>query len=656
MRVPTVGRRRLAATAATLACAVVVSTQLRDPAASQPIPRHAAGLDDAGYLAVADELQRHLDPLWNAQEARYEPGPGSTDTEVNADLLVVHSLAALSGHRGPARSDARARAIARFLVSRQVWTGGGWLAVPGRPNRHLVFDVEAIDGLVHAYLARDAIGLDAATVTRIRQEIHTAATSREWAFPALRLNQINWYCAVYAADAIVNGERRALAAGMGGQLARFAAGVAPHGTKAGNLGPGLHFHYLPDRGPRAGQNVDSAEYANIVLSFSRFYDLARRSGMPQPRQSALLRDWVRRVLAGYWTHSGYQNWDTGLGFARWHQRKKAALTQLALIGVASADELQPGPEWGSWAKWMLDRGLLGYDALVRRERAIPAALAYGVDTVPQSRANAYLAAARYAANAVRAVEAGLGRRCSTAPPALYSFDPDTGRLAVTTPTYNTAIVPVNQRSIPYGGVELARLFDARQEVAANIGGSGLDAFGLTARAHGRVLLATQYGDRGYGTNPLRLDGVDANDMSRRPHAGPFRALRAHADVRAHGLRATTRYRFTPGAIEARWTLRASRAVDAAVTFPSWGAGAHVVATLRDGRTVTLGAAPIALAEVMSLRVVSERGGYRITPLQRPAGATVGLVATRPQPSDPHPGPTTEVRHVRSFAVRMVISS
>ena len=62
----------------------------------------------------------------------------------------------------------------------------------------------------------------------------------------------------------------------------------------------------------------------------------------------------------------------------------------------------------------------------------------------------------------------------------------------------------------------------------------------------------------------------------------FTELRAHADVRAHGLRATTRYRFTPGAIEARWTLRGLRAADGAVTFPSWGAGAHVVATLRDG--------------------------------------------------------------------------
>ena len=69
------------------------------------------------------------------------------------------------------------------------------------------------------------------------------------------------------------------------------------------------------------------------------------------------------------------------------------------------------------------------------------------------------------ANAARAVDAGLGRKPGQVPPPLYAFDPDTGRLAVTTPTYNTAIVAVNQRAFPYGGLDLARLFDGTQEVA-----------------------------------------------------------------------------------------------------------------------------------------------------------------------------------------------
>ena len=56
--------------------------------------------------------------------------------------------------------------------------------------------------------------------------------------------------------------------------------------------------------------------------------------MPAPRELRLLRDWVRRAISGYWTHAGYLNWDTGLGYQRWHQRKKVGLAQGALIGVA----------------------------------------------------------------------------------------------------------------------------------------------------------------------------------------------------------------------------------------------------------------------------------------------------------------------------------
>ncbi len=60
-------------------------------------------------------------------------------------------------------------------------------------------------------------------------------------------------------------------------------------------------------------NFDSPEYANIVLGFARVYPQARAAGMAKPQQLQLLRDWVRRVISGYWTHAGYLSWDTGLG-------------------------------------------------------------------------------------------------------------------------------------------------------------------------------------------------------------------------------------------------------------------------------------------------------------------------------------------------------
>jgi hypothetical protein len=113
--------------------------------------------------------------------------------------------------------------------------------------------------------------------------------------------------------------------------------------------------------------------------------------------------------------------------------------------------------------------------------------------------SARLAAARIAGNAARAVAAGLGRANAVVPPPLFAFDPDTGRLAVTTPADNTAIVPVNQRAFPYGGIELAQLFDAHQEVAA---GPAAGRVPTPAQQAGRL--------RGRAAAPCRRDGADAD--------------------------------------------------------------------------------------------------------------------------------------------------
>ena len=140
-------------------------------------------------------------------------------------------------------------------------------------------------------------------------------------------------------------------------------------SSVGNFGPGMRFHYLPDRTINAPTNVDSAEYANIVLTFTRFYDQARRAGMPRAERrppSELMRQWITRAISGYWTHAGYMNWDSGLGFERWHQGKKLGLTQEALIGLASSDTLLPGKQWGQWSKSMLDNGFDFYDRLAAR--------------------------------------------------------------------------------------------------------------------------------------------------------------------------------------------------------------------------------------------------------------------------------------------------
>ena len=628
-----------AALAAAVACAVV-----------QP-PASSAAVRGDDYVAVADRLALSLDGLWNEREQRYDPGNGAV-SEVNADLLLVHSVAALRGLDGPSRADARARAIVVFLTGPQIWRatppsdpavrGPGWRSAPGGA-RHPVFDAEVAEGLACAYTARTVLGLAPASSDRIREQIALVARGPDYAWPALRLNQFNWATTLFAADAEVNGQTAALASGLGHHLERFLSQASR------NLGPGLHFYYLPGLGLRAHSNLDSPEYADIVLGFSRHYGEAREAGMPAPPRLALLRDWVRRVLAGYWTHAGYLNWDTGLGFYRWHQRKKVPLAQAALLGIAAMPELQPGPEWGAWAKWLLDRGFETYVARVERDGRIPCALAYGVHTVPQAASNAYLAAARYAANAMRALQAGLDRAPSAATPALYSYDPDTGRLAITTPSYNTAIVPVNHGAFPYGGLDIARLFDADQEVAANIGGLGTAAFGLTVRSGSRTLIRTQYGARAYGASPLRLDGLRAA----RVHAGPFTVLRAHGSVLAHGLRATSAYRFTPGFIDARWSV-SGRGGTASVTFPSWGRQASATALLCDGRTVRLGRAPV--TGVRALRIRSARSGYTVTRLR---DAVARLIPVAPQSSEPQPGQSVEIElgpAPASLAARITVAA
>ena len=145
-------------------------------------------------------------------------------------------------------------------------------------------------------------------------------------------------------------------------------------------------------------NVDSAEYANIVLSFTRFYDQARSAGMaPLPAEhKRLIGQWIERALSGYWTHGGYMNWDSGLGFSRWHQAKKLGLTQQALIGIASAQSLQPGAKWGALGEVHARprAGVLRPHRRPRRRHRRPAVLqrprrpAGGLERSPGRRAHA----------------------------------------------------------------------------------------------------------------------------------------------------------------------------------------------------------------------------------------------------------------------------
>ena len=627
-----------------------------------------APADEARYWAVADRLQQRLEATWQPVDGRYHLGSGGIETAGNANMLLVHAVAALTGHTGPARQDLRARQIVDALLASPPYTGGsvpparrgqphafGWVGAMDSlvARQHMVIDADVIDGLLYAWLARRQLGLSGAALSLLRARVSAVVTSRFWRWPEGTSNQINWPARAYTAHALINGDRRLVRRDLRLQIGRFLGRVTDSPGRTGNLGPGLRFRYSPGQPVGAPLNVDSAEYGSIVASFARFYPLARRQGMAAPGGAgrALLRSWLLRVVAGYWTHAGYLNWDTGYGFRRWHQSQKLGLAQQALIGVAATPQLA-GPELRAWARWMLDRGFEFYERQAALgEWGVAPGVFFGVGMLAQTRGNARLGAARIAGNAARAIAAGLGGRRARQPPPLYSFDPDTGRLAVTTPAYNTAIVPVSQRAFPYGGIELARLYDGAQEVAAGIGGRPPASFGLLVRdSHKRRLLVTQTPRTRLPARmaPLRLTrapagvGVRPRTRARSAYAGPFRDLRAAGRVRSHGFDADVTHRFTFGFVESRWELRrrgGPRRYTADVLFPSTGGGAQVTAVLRDGSRLPVGAAPMRAGAVAYLHVRSARSGYVVVPRPAGAGLTARAIRSDAQSSAPEPGPT-----------------
>jgi hypothetical protein len=246
------------------------------------------------------------------------------------------------------------------------------------------------------------------------------------------------------------------------------------------------------------------------------------------------------------------------------------------------------------------------------------------------------------------------------PPSLYAYDPDTGRLAVTTRAYNTAIVPVSQHAFPYGGIDLARLFDGEQRVAANVGGRGETAFGVRLVGRGgRLGLASQLPRARVSRRvpPLRLTKAPSGTVARasarvaRAYAGPFSDLRATGTVASAAGRIPSAYRFTERAIDARWTVRTR--LRARATFPSWGREATVVARLRDGSRRRVTGRPLALARVKAFEIRSASSGYFVIPRGAPRGAIVQAVRPAAQASAPAPGASLRVSFARKLRVRLV---
>jgi hypothetical protein len=638
-----------------------------------PAAATAAPYTEADYFRFADGIAAAVDPTWDAGRGYYDSGTRAVDSRYNAALLVVHATAAARGHAGPARNDARARRIAERLTEAPPFHTGtappwpdpmfhtpGWLG--NLDGDYTVMD-KAIDpkiaeGLEAAWSARAALGLPAATAARIADQISGVASGPFFRFPNVRLNQINWPVELYAYEARVTGTPELLVSDYMPQVSRFVAGVrSPWGGRTGatNLSPTYRFHYQINERASARRNVDSAEYANMTLQFLAFYDDALAAGAaPLPeRDLRVLRGWVQRDLFGYWMHSGFMSWDTGLGFRRWMKGKTWAYALQGLLTIVEAPEFSNDPRYGPWAKTIFDRALDFYGRQPRGADGLVDSALFGINgavpIVPDTR----MFAARMAASAARAVTSGLGSLPAAEPPPFYAFDPDVGRLSISTPLYSTAIMAVNRAAFPYGGIELARYFDAAGNPVGGVGARPPAAFGVQVRdRHGRQVLATAKGFHATPARPPLVVRSPAGRIARVPAgrtaalAGPFRTLDAVGRRRTRDLEVTTRHHFAPAAITEAWTVRrraGKRRFRVGVLFPSWGATAAIDAEMKDGSVVPLAGAGaplwrVPLARVRRFHIRSSGGGYWVRALGDPRGVAEGI-AVAPQRSAPTPGPT-----------------
>ncbi len=698
-------RRRLLSDAAALTAAGLIAESgvlhtlddLAHAAAPTPAP---SGYGDADYWAFIDPIAEAMDRRWDPGARMYTAPMGETQT--NAAMLTVHAVAALKDHHGPARDDARARTLTVRLCQAPPWRDRkhvvatdkmfhhrGWGLSMTNPSARMEKsnDPKIAEALAMAWSARKELELSGDAADRLVKLVDLCARDEFWAYPNTRLNQINWNAEMFAHDATVTGTNALLVGEYRRHLRHFVNGIRkpwrpqhghhPFTYHSRNLGPGYRFNRENTAYPSARQNLDSAEYANVTAHALLWYRRARLAGMtPLPAADMrLLRAWVERLLYGYWTHSGFMSWDTGMGLERWMVGKYFAWGQHGLLALAFATDFHTRPEMAAWAKYMFDRSLDLYREWARAGGNAPFAPRWFHGVVPTQDVGAdstTVFGSRMAANTARAIVMGLADRPAQVPPPFYSFDPDIGRLSVSTPTYAAAVLVANKRAIDYGGQELARLYDGQGHPVGTIGGRPPAAFGVVVRDDaGRTVLASQVCHKHASMTrpPLRL--IDAPRGTgrlvaypRHAYAGPFERLKATSTVRDHGIAIRTTHTFRAADLETAWTVtgagRARQSID--VLFPSWTAAAVVELVLHDGRHVTLvpGQPAIDLAKVAWAHLHGQDGGYVVVFTARsPKAAGLRALATHPQRYAPRPGPTLAVRvaahehvHLRRLTARI----
>jgi hypothetical protein len=180
-------------------------------ALSAPPPARAA-YDDAAYFRFADRIVAALPTPWNEERGAYFSENHGYASRTNANLLLLHAVAALRGHEGPTRRDTRARRLVETMTSRPMLLLPSPVPPHGRTvcwgreltsseRDHVSLDSQIAEALAMAFRARRALGLTPAAARRIAGVVDACARHPGWRFPRVLLNQINWNAQLYASAA-----------------------------------------------------------------------------------------------------------------------------------------------------------------------------------------------------------------------------------------------------------------------------------------------------------------------------------------------------------------------------------------------------------------------------------------------------------------------
>lgn len=633
-----------AATAALLALLCVLLI-----AAPAPAPAGAAKRwSQDGLWDFVDRRQAQVEPRWRAGRDTYLPVGNDDDVRLDANMLAVHAAAARERHVGASRKDDRVVALADVLtrapalLTPPATRGGGQGHVPGWSSstsgpgaQHVAIDPQVASALASAWEVRGVVGMPDELANRIASSIRAVADSSFFTYPAMLLNQFNWQADMAMAAYKVSGDAKYLEQ-YRLQLARFVQGTRAPLTEGRTafLNGGLGLIYSPRSvGALGPQLLSSSEYENLIYSGLRHYDLAVGAGMP-PLPAAdeeRLKLWGQRTLFGDWTHAGTLNWDTSLGTRRWHLARYWAFALQGVETLATSGRLGTGPAQTAWGSWVAQRALETYDLLAQRQRngTLDSGLWGVVGRDVSEEADPLFTSSRFASHAARLAQLRFGNRKEIRPPAWFAYDPDAGRLAVSTKRYSTGIL-LRHPTDDLGGIELSRLFAAAGDPVSGTGGSARSAFGLDLAVRGRVVLDSEPGRH------LSLAGTQSMKVDlrgRRPLRGPFTAgLRSRGSTTSAAGRIDVEHRYGEDAIDVERTVRSASTATATVRLPAWGQNAVVRAVLADGTTRRLTSRSIVAKGVRGLLVDARRGGYRVGLCRLPAGARLRLAAVAALPT------------------------